>query len=104
MSDEAVAKEPCPVCGENGPVGVVLGADVWLCRSHGLVFGGRKAEWPLMTKAEWRLLVLFVETWIERDGSFDDEAVDRAARWGQEMWHGEDWEPKDSRSITLAVK
>lgn len=27
------------------------------------------------------VIVRFVEDWIERDGNFDDEAVDRASRW-----------------------
>jgi hypothetical protein len=33
----------------------------------------------------WTDIVLFVESWIERDGGFDDAAVERAARWRRDM-------------------
>lgn len=43
-------------------------------------------------------LIAFVETWIERDGHFENEAVERAARWAAQFG----WTPKDERGIHFA--
>lgn len=39
--------------------------------------------------SEWTLIVDFVLDWIERDGDFDDAAVERAERWRESMSHDE---------------
>lgn len=41
------------------------------------------------------LLVAFVEDWLEVDGDYDTEGVDRAARWAARFG----WIPKDERPL-----
>lgn len=42
-------------------------------------------------------LIRFVEDWIEEDGEFEEEAVERAARWAALFG----WIPKDERPIIV---